>query len=100
MVHKRKHFLMNFIAGLTIAGLIVALTGCGAGIPKELKNEAKALPNAIKAEQSQVDKHKDKYISLTKASEFKAVEAYALKENWIQKFVLAHNELKRAKELY
>jgi len=100
MVHKRKHFLMNFIAGLTIAGLIVVLTGCGAGLPKELKNEAKALPNAIKVKQSQVDKHKDKYISLTKASEFKAVEEYALKENWTQKFVLAHNELKRAKELY
>ena len=96
----RKHFLMNFIAGLTIAGLVVVLTGCGAGLPKELKNEAKSLPNAIKTGQSQVDKHKDKYLSLTKSSEFKAVEAFALKENWIQKFQLAHDELNRAKILY
>ncbi|MDA3791338.1 MAG: hypothetical protein PF503_22925 [Desulfobacula sp.] len=96
----RKHFLMNFIAGLTIAGLVVVLTGCGAGLPKELKNEASALPNAIKTGQSQVDKHKDKYLSLTKSSEFKAVKAFALKENWAQKFQLAQDELKRAKILY
>ncbi|WP_299981575.1 hypothetical protein [Desulfobacula sp.] len=100
MVHKKRHLLMNFIAGLTIAGLIAVLTGCGAGLPKDLKNEAKSLPNAIKTGQSQVDKHKDKYLSLTKSSEFKAVKAFALKENWIQKFQLAHTELTRAKTLY
>jgi len=38
---------MNFIAGVIIAGLIVVLTGCGAGLPKDLKNEARALPDAI-----------------------------------------------------
>ena len=96
----RKHFLMNFIAGLTIAGLVAVLTGCGAGLPKALKNEAKSLPNAIKTGKSQVDEHKDTYLSLTKSSEFKAVEAYALKENWVQKFQLAHDELDRAKILY
>ncbi len=96
----RKQFLMNFIAGLTIAGLVAILTGCGAGLPKELKNEAKSLHNAIKTGQSQVDKHKEKYLSLTKSSEFKAVEKFALKENWAQKFQLAHDELNRAKILY
>ena len=96
----RQHFLMNFIAGLIIAGLVVVLTGCGAGLPKELKNQARALPDAIKTGKSQVDKHKDKYLSLTKSSEFKAVEEYALKENWLQKFQLAHDELNRAKTHY
>ncbi|MBU8849999.1 MAG: hypothetical protein KOO64_10685 [Desulfobacterales bacterium] len=100
MIHKRKHLLMGFITTLTIAGLIAVLTGCGAGLPKELKSEARALPNAIKAGKSQVDQHKDKYKTLTKSSEFKIVERFALKENWIQKFQLAHDELERAKELY
>ena len=100
MGHKKKHLLMNFIAGVIIAGLIVVLTGCGAGLPKDLKNEARALPDAIKTGKSQVDKHKEKYKSLTKSSEFKVVERFALKENWIQKFQLAHTELTRAKTLY
>lgn len=100
MVHKKRHLLMDFIAGLAIAGLVVLLSGCGAGLPKELKNEAKAIPNAVKTGKSQVDKHWDKYKSLKKSTEFKDIERFALKENWAQKFQLAHDELKRAKELY
>jgi hypothetical protein len=96
----RKHFLMNFIAGVTLAGLVVLLTGCGAGLPKDLKNQAQALPKAIKAGKSQVDKHKDKYKSLTKSSEFKAIEAFAEKENWVGKFQLARDEFTRAEKLY
>ena len=100
MIHKRNHLLMGFITTLTIAGLIVLLAGCGGGLPKELKNEAKAIPGIIKITKSQVDKHKDKYKSLKKSSEFKDVERFAVKENWGQKFQLAHDELNRAKELY
>ncbi|MCK5696009.1 MAG: hypothetical protein KAH62_05345 [Desulfobacula sp.] len=100
MIHKRKHLLMGFIITLTIAGLMVVLVGCGGGLPKALKNEAKAIPGAIKTGESQVDKHKDKYKSLKKSSEFKDVERFAKKENWDQKFQLAHDELKRAKKLY
>ncbi len=100
MVHKRKHLLMNFIAGLAIAVVIAVLAGCGAGLPKALKNEAKALPNAIKNSKSQVDTHREKYLSLTKTSEFNSVKAFAQKEDWNQKFQMAHDELNRAKVLY
>ncbi len=100
MVHKRKHLLMNFIAGLTIAALVVVSAGCGGGLPKELKNDAKSLLNTIKAGKSRVDTHKEKYKNLTKSSEFKAVEPFAAKENWNQKFQLAHTEFVRAKTLY
>ena len=100
MVRKRHQFLMTVIAGVTIAGLVFLLIGCGAGLPKEIKNQARALPDAIKTGKSQVDKQRDKYVSLAKSSEFKAVEEFAVKENWIQKFQLAHDELDRAKGLY
>jgi len=100
MVRKRKNLLMNFIAGVTLAGLIVISAGCGGGLPKDLKNEARSLPDAIKAGRSQVENHKDKYQNLTKASEFKVVETFAQKENWAQKFQLAYDKLTRAKELY
>ncbi|WP_457551710.1 hypothetical protein [Desulfobacula sp.] len=96
----RKIFLMNFIAGISIFGLVVILAGCGAGLPKDLKNEAKILPNAIKTGKSQVEKHKDKYLDLKKLSEFKALERFAIKENWDSKFQMAMDELTRAKQLY
>jgi len=100
MGHKKKYSLMNFIAGVTLAGLIAVLTGCGAGLPKDLKNEAKTIPGIIKTAKSQVDKHEDKYKSLKGTTEFKVVERFAIKENWDQKFQLAHDDLTRAKELY
>ncbi len=100
----KKHFLMNSISGLIIAGLILILSftlaGCGGGLPKDLKNEAKSIPDTIKAGKSRVDEHKNKYTKLTKSSEFKAVEKFASKENWTQKFQLALDELTRAKTLY
>jgi hypothetical protein len=100
MIQKRKHLLMGFMTALMLAGLMVLVAGCGGGLPKELKNKAKTIPKTIKTGESQVDKHKDKYNSLKKSSEFKDVERFALKENWNQYFQLAHDELKRAKGLY
>jgi len=99
MVYK-KHFLSGFLTALTIAGMVAVLTGCGSTLPKGLRNEARAIPDTINSVKSRVDKHKDKYKRLTTSPEFKAVEKFALKENWIQKFQLAQNELTRAKELY
>ncbi len=96
----RKHLLVNLIAGLTIAGLVAILAGCGAGLPKELKKEAQAIPGAVKTGKSRVDNHKKQYETLAALSEFKAIEPFAVKENWTHKFQLAHDELTRAKTLY
>ncbi|CCK78484.1 hypothetical protein [Desulfobacula toluolica] len=96
----RKHLLVDVIAGLIVAGLVVILAGCGEGLPKNLKNRARAIPDAIKTGKSQIDKHKDQYETLAASSEFKEVEPFALKENWAQKFQLAYEELTRAKTLY
>ncbi|NOX35363.1 MAG: hypothetical protein GXP56_16810 [Deltaproteobacteria bacterium] len=99
-VHKRKRSLMNLISGIIVAGLLIILSGCGNGLPKKLKKEAKTLPDVIKTYKALVDKDQDKYKNLTKSSQFQAVKEYALKENWTRKFELAHDELKRAKEIY
>jgi hypothetical protein len=100
MVHKNKHRLITLIAGLTVTGMVVALTGCGSGLPKELKAQVRAIPASIKAGKSRVDQHKDQYRKLTKSPEFKSLERFALKENWAKNFQLAHDELLRAKQLY
>ncbi|MCP3875938.1 MAG: hypothetical protein GY699_22645 [Desulfobacteraceae bacterium] len=96
----KKHLFINLIAGLTLVGLMIALTGCGGGLPKEIKNRAKAIPGAIESHKSKVDKQKEKYNSLSQSSDFKSIKEFATKENWINKFQLAHAELDRAKTIY
>ncbi|MCK5836946.1 MAG: hypothetical protein KAH09_06735, partial [Desulfobacula sp.] len=96
----RKHLLINGIIGLTLTVLVMMLTGCGEGLPKVLKNEARAIPDTIKTVKSQVNKNKGKYKTLTGSPEFKVVKPFALKENWPQKYQLAFDALKRAKALY
>ncbi|RLC13149.1 MAG: hypothetical protein DRH93_22295, partial [Deltaproteobacteria bacterium] len=98
--HKKRHTLMCFITALTMAGLMTLFTGCGPGLPKDLKNQADTIPDAIKAGQTRIDRDKDRYESLTKSSEFKDVKRFALKEKWAEKFSLALAELKRADKLY
>lgn len=100
MVHKRKPLLINFMAGVIIAGVLALLTGCGPGLPKALKNEARAIPDTIKTSKNQVDKQKDKYRDLVKSDAFKSVERFAIKENWSRNFQLAQDELDRANALY
>lgn len=100
MVHNGKHLLMDVMAACLLASLLFLVSGCGEGLPKELKNQAKSLPNAIKAGQSRVNEHREKYIRLTKSPDFKDIETYASKENWERKFALAHQELSRAQDLY
>ena len=98
--HKKQHILMGFITALTMAGLMTLFTGCGPGLPKDLKNQADTIPDTIKAGQTRIDRDKEKYESLTKSSQFKDVKRFALKEKWAEKFTLAHEELKRADKLY
>ncbi len=83
-----------------MAGLILLLAGCGGGLPKELKNAAKSLPEAIKNGAVRVDEQKEKYQNLAASSEFKTIKVFAQRENWIRKFQLAHAELDRAGALY
>lgn len=100
MFYKKKQILICFISLLFTAGLIVTLTGCGPGLPKDLKSQAKSIPDRIKDAQSSVDKHRDKYKNLTKSNDFKRVQKFAVKENWAGQFDLAHEELNRTKKLY
>ena len=100
MVYKSKPILTCFISILFMAGLIALLTGCGSGLPKELKSQAKSIPDKIKAAHSRVDKQEDKYIGLKKSKEFTTIKKFAIKENWAGKFDLARDELDRAKGLY
>jgi hypothetical protein len=100
MGYSKKQILLYFISLLLIASLTTLLTGCGAGLPKEIKSRAKNIPDTIKTAQSQVNKQKDKYKSLVNSVQFKKVNKFATKENWAGKFNLANDELNMAKTIY
>lgn len=89
----------NYFTFIFLALLALFLTGCG-GLPKEVKEKAKAVPDYIKAGRAAVDKNKAAYESLTKTAEFSNFAGYAQKEQWTSKFDNAHKELDRANELY
>ncbi len=100
MTGKIKFPLKKILTCLILFGFLLFLTGCGEGLPKELKKEAESLPSAIKTGLSLVDKHREKYETQTSSSEFKSLEQFSKKENWAQKFQQAKGELDRAKDVY
>lgn len=100
MAKKIKCRLKEVLVLLTLFGFLAFLTGCGDGLPKELKKDAQSLPGTIKTGLSLVDKHKEKYEDQTGSSDFKSIERFSVKENWPGKFGQAKDELNRAKEVY
>ncbi|OGR26338.1 MAG: hypothetical protein A2277_20800 [Desulfobacterales bacterium RIFOXYA12_FULL_46_15] len=97
---KKKCRLEEVLVWLTLFGFLAFLTGCGDGLPKELKKDAQSLPGAIKTGLSLVDKHREKYEGQTGSSDFKSIERFSVRENWPGKFLQAKDELNRAKEVY
>ncbi len=91
---------MRLILGLAVLGLISFLTGCGGGLPKEIKNQVKAVPDTIKKAESKIKNHKDNYNRLSSSSDFKPVEKFAKKETWIDKFDAAQGQIQRANKVY
>jgi hypothetical protein len=89
------------LLGLMFLGLIVlGLTGCGAGIPDNIKKNAKAIPKAIETAQKDVKIDQERFVSLKNSAQFKPIAPYAQKENWDQIFEKAKQDLTRAKDLY
>ncbi len=100
MIQKRNRILRHLILGLTVLGLISYLTGCGGGLPKEIKKRAKAIPDTIKNTESQIKTHQDKYNNLVSSSDFKPVERFANKEDWNGNFASAQEQIQRANKVY
>lgn len=104
MVPPKKPFKTKVdnwvILGVVALILAVMFNGCGQGLPKALKKEAKAIPDHIEQTQDQVKELENKYSSLSKSSEFAPIERFAQKENWNTKFAQAAQELKKAQDLF
>lgn len=92
---------VQWVRALILAGLIlVSLSGCGQGLPDEVKKSAKALPKAVEAAQTDIEKTREQFASLKKSPEFAPVAPYALEENWDQMFDQANQALERARDMY
>jgi len=88
------------LALILLALMVVGLTGCGGGLPKDIKKNAKALPDAIEAAQKDIKINRSQFESLKKSAEFQPIVPYAQKENWDQMFVRAEETMARANDLY
>jgi len=105
-IHKNTHFDTSpgtkvLKAGILIGLLLVlvSLTGCGKGLPDDVKKMAKAVPDNIEAAQKEVEKTQKQFASLKKSENFKPVAVYAQREDWDQYFAKANQELVRAREI-
>ena len=83
-----------------VAATLPFLAGCGEGLPKDVKQHAKALPDLIKKEQDRVARQQQKFEKTAADPEFEPYRPYAQKELWNGKFVAAKEALKRASNLY
>ncbi|OQY52443.1 MAG: hypothetical protein B6230_02695 [Desulfobacteraceae bacterium 4572_89] len=91
---------LSFLSLLGIALILLALSGCGKGLPDDIKKNAKALPKAIEAAQKDIKISRAQFASLKKSAEFQPIASYAQKENWDQMFEKAEGTLARANDLY
>lgn len=83
--------------------LIVSFTGmsgCGGGLPENIKKTAEALSGDIQAADDFIKKQREKYQALTRSPAFSGVRPAADKENWAKWLTQADQTLSRAKEIY
>ncbi|MCF6247709.1 MAG: hypothetical protein L3J69_10140 [Desulfobacula sp.] len=101
MASKRLRQLFVNLIGFAAAVIFLAsLMGCGEGLPKGIKEQAKSIPGKIKAANKKNDQEQQKYKKLSSSADFKAVERFANKENWTNNFTRAKETLDRAKNLF
>lgn len=99
-VRDTNRFWRHSAAALLFLGLILLMSGCGPGLPKDLKKKVKAVPDIIETYGSRVDKNRDRYKELAGSPQFKAFEIYASQEDWPGHFTQAEAALARAKDLF
>lgn len=95
-----NRFRRHPAATLLVLCIILLVSGCGPGLPKDLKKKADAVPDIIETYGSRVDKNRDRYKALAGSPQFKAFEVYASREDWPGHFTRADADLARAKDLF
>lgn len=93
-------FVYYILTGLIFSAIVFIFSGCGQGLPKHLKAEAKSVADLIKQSKGVITSQKETYQKITKSPGFTTVESYAQDENWVLKFEMAKTELNRAADLY
>jgi len=95
-----NRFRRHPAAALLFLGIILLVSGCGPGLPKELKKTAEAVPDTIETYTLRVDKNRDRYKELAGSQQFETFDIYASREDWPGHFTKAEAALARAKDLF
>lgn len=85
---------------LAAATFTCFLSGCGKGLPEELKSKADFIPENIQKAKDRIVQKEKKYQQLTTTQAFKPVKKIAQRENWTLKFSQGKSELGNADQLY
>jgi len=102
-IRRRTRPWDKFSNPLILAGIVLmflSLSGCGQGLPDDIKKNAKAIPDAIEAARKEIQKDQKQFASLKKSAAFAPIATYAQKEAWDTLFAEANNSLDRAGDLH
>lgn len=99
MMVKILKYNNRFISFFLIACLTTFLSACS-GLPDNLTHEFKLMPKRITANEALIKTQKEAFDELSSHSKWGFFSPYLASEKWVDKFILANDELSKAKQLY
>jgi ABC-type transporter Mla subunit MlaD len=100
MVCPRKRGPVSLFVVFLITVSLTGMSGCGGGLPENIKKTAESLSGDIQAAEGFIQDQRKKFQALTQAPAFAKVRPAADKENWAGWLTEADQTLARAKEIY
>ncbi len=100
-IPRMNKALRHSLAALGLA-LVLALlfTGCGSGLPDDIRQDAAQLEKRLKETGKQIRAQMEKYDKISGQKGFTPMADYADRENWKADFSKAEEILSRAQSLY
>jgi gas vesicle protein len=98
--HQKNYLRKGIILLFVAAVLFSVFSRSGEQLDKALKDEAKAIPELIKAAQDNVKDDQKKYARLKNSKQFQPIQIYAQKEDWDSRFKQADDQLRNADAAY
>ncbi len=85
---------------LILIPAVLGLSGCGPGLPDQVKQKAEEIPGAIEKSRTSLEDQRKKFAVLVSSPDFNPFASYAQKENWESNFQNAAAGLDRADHLF
>ncbi|MCF8091726.1 MAG: hypothetical protein K9K21_09150 [Desulfotignum sp.] len=91
---------VSLFISLLLMVAVIGLSGCGGGLPKNIRENAQNLSADIQAAEKIIKDQREKFQALTRSPAFSRIQPTAQKENWAGRLTEAGHTLARAREIY